>query len=170
MAFVRSKKKANGQKYYQVVRNYRERGKHRQEVLCYLGTHNSLEQAMEYARQHETFLWEEAATWRKEAERRKIYLLQNYGKELEGGIPDYRVASSVWEELERDLHREYWHHWNTVQEVRLPWMKWWTHKWELYERILYYHKALGMARRNEQEAEIHQEKLIQMLNIQEKYF
>ena len=45
MAFVR-RKKVRGYTYYQFVRNYREGGKHRQEVLCHLGPYDSLEEAI----------------------------------------------------------------------------------------------------------------------------
>lgn len=45
MAFVRHKK-VKGHKYYQLVRNYREQGKHCQEVLWHLGLHDSLEEAI----------------------------------------------------------------------------------------------------------------------------
>ena len=45
MAFVR-RKNVRGYTYYQLVRNYREGGKHCQEVLEHLGPHDSLEAAI----------------------------------------------------------------------------------------------------------------------------
>lgn len=45
MAFVR-RKNVRGYTYYQLVRNYREEGKHRQEMLAHLGHHESLEAAI----------------------------------------------------------------------------------------------------------------------------
>jgi hypothetical protein len=46
VAFIR-RKRVHGYEYFQVVRNYRDaNGKHRQEMLCHLGTHNSLEAAI----------------------------------------------------------------------------------------------------------------------------
>ena len=45
MAFVRSKV-VNGRRYYQLVENRREGGKHRQKVLCHLGKHPSAEAAL----------------------------------------------------------------------------------------------------------------------------
>ena len=46
MAFI-PRKKVHGYEYYQAVRNYREsNGKHRQEVLCHLGKHDSLDAAI----------------------------------------------------------------------------------------------------------------------------
>ena len=45
MAFVR-RKNVRGYTYYQLVRNYREGGEHRQEMLEHLGHHDSLEAAI----------------------------------------------------------------------------------------------------------------------------
>jgi hypothetical protein len=45
LAFVRPKR-VRGYTYYQLVRNYREEGKHRQEVLAHLGHHDTLEAAI----------------------------------------------------------------------------------------------------------------------------
>jgi hypothetical protein len=45
MAFV-LQKNVKGYRYYQLVRNYREQGKHRQEVIKHLGPHDSLEGAI----------------------------------------------------------------------------------------------------------------------------
>ena len=45
MAFIRHKN-VRGYTYYQLVHNYTEGGKHRQEVLAHLGTHDSLEAAI----------------------------------------------------------------------------------------------------------------------------
>ncbi len=45
MAFVR-RKIVHGNTYYQLVRNYREEGKHRQEVIYHLGKHKSLAAAI----------------------------------------------------------------------------------------------------------------------------
>lgn len=49
MAFIRYTT-VEGKRYYQVVRSYREGGKPRQEVLCHLGVHDSLEKAIEHRR------------------------------------------------------------------------------------------------------------------------
>ena len=43
--FVR-RKKVKGNTYYQLVRNVREDGKHKQQFLCHLGPHKSLEAAI----------------------------------------------------------------------------------------------------------------------------
>jgi hypothetical protein len=45
LAFVR-RKKVRDYTYYQLVRNYRKEGKHRQEMLAHLGHHDSLEAAI----------------------------------------------------------------------------------------------------------------------------
>jgi len=142
---------------------------HRQQVLAHLGTHKTIEGAIEHAMQEEASELETEAHWLSEAERRKNYLLERYGDELGEAIPDYLSAHSTWEELERDLRLEYWRQWYMDQEVRFRWMKWWTHKWELYERILYYHKACGMAARHRQEANLHRKKLNELLEAKMNY-
>jgi hypothetical protein len=45
IAFLRYKT-VKGHRYYQLVRNYREDGVHRQEVLCHLGPHDSIDAAI----------------------------------------------------------------------------------------------------------------------------
>ena len=50
MMFVRHKT-VKGRRYYQLVRNFREDGNHRQEVLCHLGLHDSIDAAIEAERQ-----------------------------------------------------------------------------------------------------------------------
>src|SRR5215208_1763870 len=147
MAFVRSKKTPKGKVYYQLVRNYREQGVHRQKVLAHLGTHDTLEGAIEHKKQEEADLRVAADTWSEKAESRKKYLLATYGAELGNAIPDEWRAEFRWRDLDREYYREYWQHWDMDQEERLRWIKSWTHKWEMYERILYYYEALGWARR-----------------------
>src|SRR5215208_4278207 len=93
MAFVRYKT-VKGRKYYQYVRNYREGGRHKQEVLCHLGPHDSLERAI--ACENDTLLKvsEEAAEWEEEANSTKGYLLEFYGDVLDGEIPS---ADAAWD-------------------------------------------------------------------------
>jgi hypothetical protein len=49
MVFVRYKT-VKGRRYYQLVRNFRENGTHRQEVICHLGPNNSVDAAIEAER------------------------------------------------------------------------------------------------------------------------
>jgi len=85
--FVRCKK-VKGNTYYQLVRNYREDGKHRQKVLCHLGRHRSLEAAIaaerELTERHECA----AASHSEEAQYFKEVCLEQYAEEIEemGGI------------------------------------------------------------------------------------
>jgi hypothetical protein len=51
VAFVRSKK-VDGYTYYQLVKNERVDGKHRQRVLMHLGRHRSVEAAIEEWTKH----------------------------------------------------------------------------------------------------------------------
>jgi hypothetical protein len=55
------------------------------------------------------------------------------------------------------------------QEERLQWIKWWTHNWERYERILYYYRALHWARSKEHEAEEYREKWNKLKTVQRTY-
>lgn len=82
MAFVR-RKKMHGNYYYQLVRNYREGGKHRQEVLCHLGVHNTVGAAIEDVRQQLVFHQNEAASRDEEAHRIEAQLKTLYGDEVE---------------------------------------------------------------------------------------
>jgi pheromone shutdown protein TraB len=82
MAFVR-RKKMDGNYYYQLVRNYREGGKHRQEVLCHLGVHNTVGAAIEDVRQQLVFHQNEAASRDEEAHRIEAQLKTLYGDEVE---------------------------------------------------------------------------------------
>ena len=52
MAFVRGKV-VDGNKYYQIVHNYRENGKHRQKVIHHLGKHPTLNSAIDAERRTE---------------------------------------------------------------------------------------------------------------------
>jgi len=48
--FVRTKK-VGEHRYYQLVENFRENGKHRQRVIAHLGHHDTVEDALEAARE-----------------------------------------------------------------------------------------------------------------------
>ncbi len=67
MAFIR-RKKVHGHNYYQAVRNYRDKnGKHRQEVLCHLGVHSSLDAAIDAKRKRVKIYQELTLSWRTAA-------------------------------------------------------------------------------------------------------
>jgi hypothetical protein len=95
MAFVRYKV-VKGRKYYQYVRNYREGGRHKQEVLCHLGTYQyqSLEEAIDYEAGMAQDYLEHATQQEVEANDTQEYLLDFYGDVLGGEIPSEPAA---WE-------------------------------------------------------------------------
>ncbi len=113
MAFVRYKT-VNGKKYYQLVRNHREGGKHRQEVLDHFGQSDSIEAAIEDAKERAAFHQKQAAYWIKRAKDREADLLARYGDVLGGKLPSPR---------EIEVRREY--EWPTFHELeaRLPELK-----------------------------------------------
>jgi hypothetical protein len=82
MAFVR-RKKMHGKHYYQLVRNYRQGGMHRQEVLCHLGVHDSIEGAIEGAKQKVASYQELASSRQEEAARLKEQWQEAHGDEAE---------------------------------------------------------------------------------------
>ncbi len=86
MAFVRHKT-VNGKKYYQYVRNYRENGRHTQEVLYHFKESEihhirpdipSLEAVIKYHREEIARYEEEAAAEQEEAKRLKTKLLEEF--------------------------------------------------------------------------------------------
>jgi hypothetical protein len=87
--FVR-RKKVKGYIYYQLVRNYREDGKHRQQVLCHLGIYRTLEAAISteraIAERHES----NAAFYERQAQSTKNILKNFYSRKLVNEYQDYR--------------------------------------------------------------------------------
>ncbi len=111
MAFVRFKT-VNGKRYYQLVRNRREGGKHLQEVLDHLGrAGRSLEAAIEETKEQAASHQEEAAYWLKRAEDAEANLLARCGNVLGGKLP---------RPLTKEVRRDY--RWPTHHEMkeRLP--------------------------------------------------
>lgn len=96
MAFVRYKT-VKGRRYYQLVRNYREDGKHRQRVLCHLGQHESLDEAIKHERSTASDHLRLAASQEEEAASTEAYLLEFYGDRFADGMPSRREAYSRWE-------------------------------------------------------------------------
>ena len=153
MAFVRHKT-VKGKRYYQLVRNYREEGKHRQEVICHLGVHASLDTAIE-------------------VEKRIV---------ADKVARDER-AKSAWHERAVDARRNVWRSMGggilSEQEARLRWQEWW-HRAETDpldeededERLilfwnLEYHEAKKRAEHYEALARSRPAKLNKLLRIRE---
>ena len=82
MVFVR-RKKMGGKHYYQLVRNDRVAGKHRQKVLCHLGVHDSIEAAIAGTQRQVVHYEKEAASKEEEAHRKEAELKDLYGDEVE---------------------------------------------------------------------------------------
>lgn len=127
LAFVRYKK-VNGKKYYQLVRNYRENGKHKQEVLYHLGPqYDSLEAVIKDVEGKATFYRNWGSANRADAERMEELLLEEYqyrriysfieyldelllgDKSRQREIPHRRAAEWAIDHLEpyRELLRDY---------------------------------------------------------------
>jgi hypothetical protein len=101
MAFVRYKT-VKGKRYFQLVRNYRDNGKHRQEVLEHLGPHNSLEEAILAEKQKTDPILKAEAYWRDRAESalqnaKRYYYLHGQGVE----VLDVSEAYSRSQELDK---------------------------------------------------------------------
>jgi hypothetical protein len=82
MVFIR-RKKMHGKHYYQLVRNYRQGGRHRQEVLCHLGVHDSVEGAIHATKQRMAYYRELVSSCQKEAARLKAQWQDAHGDEAE---------------------------------------------------------------------------------------
>jgi len=82
MVFVR-RKKMHGKHYYQLVRNDRVAGKHRQKVLCHLGVHDSIEAAIADTQRQVDHYEKEAASKEEEAHRIEAEWKAIYGDEVE---------------------------------------------------------------------------------------
>ena len=96
--FVRYKT-LRGKKYYQLVRNYREWGKHRQEVLDHLGTCDSLEAAIAESQRKLDAHTEWASHWWEKAGKIKARVLDLYGWELGNKVPSEEEARAKVKKL-----------------------------------------------------------------------
>ena len=103
MAFVRDKM-VKGRKYHYLVQSSRENGKHRQQVLCYLGQHKSLDEAIDYEKDVVSRLLRGVAAHEQEAASTKAYLFEFYGDRFTDKLPSYDEACSEWDAFcaERD--------------------------------------------------------------------
>jgi hypothetical protein len=150
--FVR-RKKVKGNTYYQLVRNYREDGKHKQQFLCHLGRYKSLEAAIvaerELAEHHERA----AATHSEEAQYFKKVCLEEYAEEIEemgGHFPSRRQAYLRWRAF--------------------PGGHTWQEEYELYSLIDEHHYHRNIVRLEEKRAAAHRTQLNKFLECQRKYF
>src|SRR5215217_5264302 len=93
-----------GCKYYQLVRNYRENGKHRQQVRCHLGQHESLDAAIDYEKSMVSHHLRVVDAQEEEAASTKAYLFEFYGDRFTDKLPSLGEAYSAWDAFcaERD--------------------------------------------------------------------
>jgi hypothetical protein len=175
MAFVRHKT-VKGRKYYQYVRNYREGGQHKQEVLYHLGRHDSLDSAIHYEKQMMLQHWVASGSWEKEASSAKSYLHEFYGDELGGKIPKSYEALSRWELFQEDFDRRtgwlYRPNALTDEEWEAEWRRWevrWRYEKGLFDSVLDYHDANWKAYRHRRRGNIHYDRLNRLTALQQKY-
>lgn len=161
MAFVRSKK-VNGNEYFQVVRNYREGGKHKQEVLHHLGLHRSVEEAIEYRRHQLEAHLRIAASFEEEAEATKEYLLDFYGIQVDAITP---AVAKIFDSEDELL--DTWNEWD--EEVRRKYRRVFEEFGPL-EGFVDYYQAKNMVEFNKQQSAFLDAKLRELLIIKEKYF
>ncbi len=165
MAFIR-RKKVHGYTYHQAVRNYRDRdGKHRQEVLCHLGVHSSLEAAIDAERkkvklyrERESSLWTLANDLRAD-------LLDRHGWEFENGeLPSKgeaaREFTSWWDQLM--AYHAHNHSLIDIEEVII--------QLEKYESCISYYIFMQRAGWAALRADAHQNKLDKYLRVKREYF
>jgi hypothetical protein len=150
--FVR-RKKVKGNTYYQLVRNYREDGKHKQQFLCHLGRYKSLEAAIaterELAEQNERA----SATHSELAQYAKELCLEEYAEEIEemgGDFPSRRQAYLRWRTIPGG------HAWQDADELA-----------SLIDEHLYHR---NIVRQEEKRAAAHRTRLNKFLECKRKYF
>jgi hypothetical protein len=150
--FVR-RKQVKGNTYYQLVRNYREDGKHRQQVLCHLGRYKSLEAAIATERELAEHHDRQSSLLSEDAQLAKDRCLEEHAELLSGDLPSRRQAYSRWRAV-----------WNTPQ--------WTSLEDEVYFRDLVYeyHDCREEARREKKRAATHRTRLNKFLECQRKYF
>ena len=172
-----------GRKYYQVVRNYRENGKHRQQVLCHLGQHKSLDEAIEHERSMLSKYSRDAASQEEEAASTEAYLLESYSDRLAGKIPSPEEAHDLWyaayEERKLLLFEAMYKnsYFDMAPAVNFRWAKAAERLWhlqrvedDLRESILDYHEARAEAERNRMLAEEHRRQLDKYLAVRSALF
>ena len=167
MAFIRCKK-VHGHEYYQVVRNYREGGKHRQEVLDHLRAHHSVEAAIAFRKRKLTSHLERATALSKRAEDLEADLQELYSDDLGGKIPSEEEAwekyDTLWGKLSWTDHADSPHRFGHLYveglEIEL----------DRAVRTLDYYELTSQADQERDLARRWQEKLNRLLNIQATYF
>jgi hypothetical protein len=148
--FVR-RKKVKGNTYYQLVRNYREDGKHKQQVLCHLGPHKSLEAAIETESRIVENEEYEATHADEEAQSIKKFCLEKYADLTSETFPSRRQASLRWRSS-----------WNIPRR--------WRDEYERRALVNEYHDYMEWARQVRKWAADHRKLLNKFLECKSRYF
>jgi hypothetical protein len=172
MAFIR-RKRVHQYEYYQAVRNYRDtEGQHRQEVLCHLGVHGSLDAAIAAEQEKVNIAREEAVSHRERTEALESELLDRYGWEfVNGAIPSEAEAAR-----ELDYWWPQWEAFSTTDPRRIyPRPDFMDYEEtdiqvEKYMSCIEYHAALRLASWADNRAAAHQQKLEKFLQVQREHF
>jgi hypothetical protein len=174
VAFIR-RKKMRGYEYYQAVHNYRDRdGRHRQKVLCHLGTHNSLEAAIAAKRKQIKIELKEASFHRKRATAIRDWLLDRHGWEFVNG----KIPSELEAARQLDLWRPRWQGYTDTRFRRYAFYTGTEYmdveeadiQGEKYMSCIDYHAANRLAEMADSRANVHQENLKKLLRVKRKYF
>lgn len=171
MAFIRQKT-VGSHKYYQVVRNYREGGKHKQEVLCHLGRHPSLDEAIVEVSEEAIYHEEQAATYWEQAQAAKMDLLDTYGDVLGGEIPSKNEVLPRWRTLCYDRQWDYqlYDSYALNGSEKERWQADWRVECEMYESIFTYHTLIDLAASNSRIASASRMRFNKLLAVSEKHF
>ena len=173
MAFVR-RKKMGGNYYYQLVRNYRQGGRHRQKVLCHLGKHDTIEGALEAAKRKAAFHEEAAASNQNEADNTKAKLHDLYGDDVEiysEEEAEFHLSYLRYQDprsLAIHLDSEFNHSGYDAQGIRLIIENWEVEK-QLVDLCLDFHDKVRSAATHRLRAKQQKAKLYELSECQQKY-
>jgi phage shock protein A len=171
VAFLR-RKNVRGYTYYQLVRNYREEGKHRQEVLEHLGRHDSLEGAILAEERKVTRILKSYQTtiayWQNKAEiarqnAKRYYYLHGQGVEVLDASDAYarrRELNEQYEAVRRSSGLE--EAWDRVYKPREA-------ELTLIQSSIAYHDSKDNAAYYEEKAEECRARLDRLLELMDKY-
>ena len=164
MAFIRYKT-VKGKRYYQVVRNYREDGQHRQEVLAHLGVHDSIEAAMASVHRKLKTHSEQTKRLSKRAEDAEANLRESYmDHDYFGEIPSEEQAHEDYEDLLYEWHHAdaYYDGFHHTEEILFQLQR--------AHRTISYHELLSDIREEARLARRWQQKLDALRDIQTTCF
>lgn len=162
------RKIVHGNTYYQLVRNYREGGKHRQEVIYHLGRHKSLASAISQVEDYVALRKDRIASHRRDVQR----IMENPDtrsltrKYFGGTIPRLGVAKALQEELrkQRDEHYDLPQEqksWERLRELDT--------EWEALRELIEAYRSMEYAMRYEHGLVRLEDKLNKLLDLQREY-